>query len=1762
MKRNTLRAINLIALLALALPRLALGQAVPDSLLLGVIGSGGGTATSASYSLSGTAGQPAADIGLSGGTYSHDGGFWPAAQALTAAVSQADTFVIDIAGSGDYTSFSAAVTALAAGISKPTVFQVKQGTYTEQITIPLINGVNATNTITFEPDPANTDTVHLEYTATSSADNWVVKLEFAQYITFQSLTIQALDAVYTRVLDIVQDADHNNLLDNTLIGSATTSSGLDQALISLRASTGNKPDSVIIRGNTFLNGAYGVTTHWTMAGEYITDLEIDDNTFSSQTYRGVEVANADGPVIGGNQIMAAATPTTDYRGIYAESCINDLEIVDNVIEASNSGTGISLNSCTGSTSLRGLVANNVISLGATNNIACILVENCNYLNIYHNTGLINSNPAVYLTSGTSINLKNNIFVNTGDGYALYTDTPPTAGYISSNNDLYTTGPNLAYWSTTVCADLAALQAASGKEANSISEDPKFVGTGNDPYQLQNSSPAIGAGDGTIIAAPYNVDIASVTRPFPAGSQPDLGAYEHSLGTPLERFQVDASLPITGSARGVIAGDIRGDGLARIVVSSNSPQYIYVFGYSAGSYVEEWSDFIPDQSGRLVPIAVGDVDNDFQNEFLVASRDSVYMYEWNGTTYKRVLQQALAGANIPTVILDLDRDGLNEVVLGQSGSVGIFKYQVSSNSLELVWSTAVSSSLQIAAGDVDHDGQMEVCYIETGSPGKIVVLGYDGANYVVEAEIIGFANGLGGGAIGDFNGDGKQEIITGLFNVAAASWPIYRVEYDGSTYQVSTLLSDATMGMFQAHAGDIDGDGLPEANVLRNSGNSFIVEFESSAYVVSEAIHNGACIYGDIADVDGDGLGELVVGSDILEIVSDVLGTIDPNAPAAPTGLTVAPWNTQVTLNWAANLAPDLSHYLVYQSTAPGFTPSGANLVGPVSKYNTVVVLSGLTNDTPYYFRIAAVDEAGNESAPSAEVNGTPVNPPPTATTTAATNVSFTSATLNGTVNPNGTSTTVTFEWGTTMSYGNVVTADQSPVDGSVDVSVSATIAALVPSTTYHYRVVAENTGGPSTGVDRTFTTPDQAGITVDNQIVTGTGTVNFPNTSASLAFDYTVAPGEAVVEVIQFDFAPGGNMPEGFALFANDYWEINYTGGGTFTIAITFNLGMSGVNQGNTPSQFRLMRRAISTDEWAVFAQGAGLSDSTVTFKPISVFSQFTVAKEADIQAPSTTISPIAPVDLNTAGIIVKAVITDKVGVVQAGLQYILGGGGKYSDPVAMQPTGALANEWGATIPGAITFKGIAFRVLAADAAGNVDTSLIQTIEVKFDTGDLTTNIPGGAYAGAGGFPQDKWRLISVPATLIDNSVDATIGDNLIAASSDTTWRLYEYTHNTNNQWRSATQFAPDEAYWLQRRVGDDHFDTGGGQTHDIGRFDIELQPGWNLISNPYPFAVPIQLPSQFWGPLTYRLDSGSGKDQWQEVSQLRPWEGYAIQNKTSSLEVISLSGIPVQGAAKAMLAKGDQAAPAGWLLHLDVVGDTYADGLNRIGRLEGASEELDYFDHPEPPYIDGFVSLAMERPEWGAGRTRFTSDVRSLEEANGVWDLALYTRGEKGPITLSTELQGDLPAGSRVVLLDVLTQEVQDLLADDRPVTITDYREDFPYRLKVVAGSASYVDQTTEKILAELPSKFALAQNYPNPFNPDTHLRYSLIRPARVTLKVYNLLGQEVVTLVDGWQDLGHYEVIWDGRDRFGSQAATGIYFAVYMAEGRTFARKMVMMK
>ncbi|MDH3892510.1 MAG: T9SS type A sorting domain-containing protein [candidate division Zixibacteria bacterium] len=94
------------------------------------------------------------------------------------------------------------------------------------------------------------------------------------------------------------------------------------------------------------------------------------------------------------------------------------------------------------------------------------------------------------------------------------------------------------------------------------------------------------------------------------------------------------------------------------------------------------------------------------------------------------------------------------------------------------------------------------------------------------------------------------------------------------------------------------------------------------------------------------------------------------------------------------------------------------------------------------------------------------------------------------------------------------------------------------------------------------------------------------------------------------------------------------------------------------------------------------------------------------------------------------------------------------------------------------------------------------------------------------------------------------------------------------------------------------------------------------------------------------------------------------------------------------------------------------------------------------------------------------------------------------------------------------------------------------------------------------LPTTFSLGQNYPNPFNPSSSIAFDLPIVTHVRLTVYNVLGQEVTTLVDEKLGQGSYEAEWNGRSSSGNHVSSGIYFYRLHTEQFTQTKKMVLLK
>jgi hypothetical protein len=95
-----------------------------------------------------------------------------------------------------------------------------------------------------------------------------------------------------------------------------------------------------------------------------------------------------------------------------------------------------------------------------------------------------------------------------------------------------------------------------------------------------------------------------------------------------------------------------------------------------------------------------------------------------------------------------------------------------------------------------------------------------------------------------------------------------------------------------------------------------------------------------------------------------------------------------------------------------------------------------------------------------------------------------------------------------------------------------------------------------------------------------------------------------------------------------------------------------------------------------------------------------------------------------------------------------------------------------------------------------------------------------------------------------------------------------------------------------------------------------------------------------------------------------------------------------------------------------------------------------------------------------------------------------------------------------------------------------------------------------------DVPRETALLQNRPNPFNPTTTIEYALAAGCRVSLRIYDVRGQLVRTLVDGEKDPGTYAEVWDGRNNRGESVATGVYIYRLRAGEMVFTRKAILLK
>ena len=140
--------------------------------------------------------------------------------------------------------------------------------------------------------------------------------------------------------------------------------------------------------------------------------------------------------------------------------------------------------------------------------------------------------------------------------------------------------------------------------------------------------------------------------------------------------------------------------------------------------------------------------------------------------------------------------------------------------------------------------------------------------------------------------------------------------------------------------------------------------------------------------------------------------------------------------------------------------------------------------------------------------------------------------------------------------------------------------------------------------------------------------------------------------------------------------------------------------------------------------------------------------------------------------------------------------------------------------------------------------------------------------------------------------------------------------------------------------------------------------------------------------------------------------------------------------------------------------------------------------------------------------------------------------------------LTDDFEGGEDVEVLDMDGDEDLDVVAAGSSGKLVWWENETPVGIFIESNN-------------EILHKFSLEQNYPNPFNPITKISYQIPEPGIVSLKIYNVLGKEITTMVNEKKSAGEYEVEFDG-----SKLSSGIYFYRLFADGFSITKKMLLLK
>ena len=1175
--------------------------------------------------------------------------------------------------------------------------------------------------------------------------------------------------------------------------------------------------------------------------------------------------------------------------------------------------------------------------------------------------------------------------------------------------------------------------------------------------------------------------------------------------------------------------------------------------------------------------------------------------------------------------DVDGDGKPDIAVTNysSNTVSVFRNTSTSGTIAFASKVDFSTGSEpngIAIGDVDGDGKADLIVTNRSSNTISVFRNTSTSGSITTNSFAARVDLVTGSypiivAISDVDGDGKPDLVVANQNSNTVS--VLKNTSTSGSITASSFASkvDFTTGSDPQGVtiADLDGDGKPNLvvangtsktiSIFRNTSSSGSITVNSFAPKIDFATGSSPDFIA-IDDLEGDGKPDIIVtnvNSNTVSVFRNMIRII----LAAPQNLTATAGNGQVSLKWNKNTEADFLKYRIYRGTTSG----GEVLVDSTSVgiTDTTRLQTGLTDGTTYFFRVTAIDSARLESGYGNEAIATPsilnalreYNPDTNTVLLLHMDDTIGSIVSDGSsYSNNGTATGTTIingKFGNARNFNGlsdyIFVPPASQFEGLAN--LTAELWLYIKALPSNVSTIVLTNGGYGNGF---WFELYNAGNLMGYIQMQGNGyNVQFSsipiNRWVHLAMTYNGVNANCYVNGIlqgTTNTTGGPLINTGSGLTFGKSWGGSGSGSEWFNgcmdeVRISnkarspgeFNLQLPPLNLTATPNgttinlswqngggavplmRYKIYRGNDSinvslVDSATAPAKGDAVRSNGTYYYRISAVDS-TRFEGAMSYAVSVTIrvAPFAPQNLEVTEGNGQVSLKWNKNTEADFLKYRVYMGTDSSTLLLKDSTTASITDTTRFITGLTNGTEYYFRISALDSA---------LLESTYS--NEVSAIPIAPYVFNAG-----WSLMGLPVQMSNTTKESIMN----YAQS-----VYVYGYSGNGGYQITDSINFGRGYWLGALTSVTATVSGMEISDSLA---VPLNYGWNIISFPYVdssySAQSIMIDS---GGVEKVFDSAQTTSGWvtplmsaalSYPDTLNTWQGYWICANDSSLQLVFEppgSGGAVSQTqnsmmnAKKMIAKKKAITAAisnqNWIVNLTLKAGKSADRLGKFGVTAGAKNGFDArYDYPHPPAAPGGekVMEGFPHPEWkqSAG-TIFSTDVRA-PGISLVWNL--MTSCSTIPVVATLVWDSTkVPSGAGLELTDL-----------GNGGTKINMKSAGSYRFQLNGIDSLQISAFTTGVNGQssvTPKTFGLSQNYPNPFNPTTIIQYQLSAGSAVTLKVYDMLGKEVKTLVNQRQEAGMYSVILDG-----SRLSSGVYFYRIVAvstNGKIYnaTKKLILLK